>query len=213
MQAWVNLSDKFAALSSREKIIILLCGLVGIFFIFQTLLIEPELKRKTDKAQEIETEISLKRQMDIKVSALERELEADPDKEVDKKLLLLLDENEEVAKRLSEFVKDLTSPSDMANLLETVLDNSAELKLESLQSLPVEPVWNSNNGKPEYYIHPVKLELTGKYFDIHAYLLALESMEVKYFWRSFRYQVDEYPKARLELVVYTIGTKEEFIGG
>ncbi|MCG6282615.1 MSHA biogenesis protein MshJ, partial [Vibrio diabolicus] len=43
--------------------------------------------------------------------------------------------------------------------------------------------------------------------------LALESLPVKYFWRSFKYQVETYPQARLILQVYTLGSREEFIGG
>lgn len=43
--------------------------------------------------------------------------------------------------------------------------------------------------------------------------MQLEHMPVKYYWRSFKYQVVEYPQAQLEFVVYTLGAKEEFIGG
>jgi MSHA biogenesis protein MshJ len=62
-------------------------------------------------------------------------------------------------------------------------------------------------------VHPVRLELTGNYFAIRDYLLALESLPVKYYWRSFKYQVETYPQARLILQVYTLGSREEFIGG
>ncbi len=213
MQRWEQLSEKFAVLSTREKVIIMLCGLVSIFFILLTFLIEPELERKESEARNLEEEKKLVTRLEQEEKLLQMELEADTGKALQKKYLALLDEKEKVALQLSDFVSNLISPSDMAQLLEIVLDSSTGLKLESLQSLPAEPVWSRGSDYARYYIHPVRLELTGKYFDIQAYLLALESMEVKYFWRSFKYQVEEYPKARLELVVYTIGTKREFIGG
>jgi MSHA biogenesis protein MshJ len=59
----------------------------------------------------------------------------------------------------------------------------------------------------------VKIEITGKYFDIKNYLVELEIMPTTYFWRSYQYEVEEYPTARLVLVVYTLGTGQEFIGG
>jgi MSHA biogenesis protein MshJ len=57
------------------------------------------------------------------------------------------------------------------------------------------------------------MELTGSYFDISAYLQALESLPVRYYWRTFQYKVEEYPQARLVFEVYTLGTRQEFIGG
>jgi MSHA biogenesis protein MshJ len=101
----------------------------------------------------------------------------------------------------------------MAELLEMVLDSSVKLRLVSLQSLPAESILSGDGSEAGYYIHPVRLELTGEYFDIKSYLSTLESMQVKYFWRSFEYEVEAYPKAKLILVVYTLGTRQEFIGG
>ncbi len=213
MQASKGLSKKFAALSKREKVIILLSGLVSILFISFTFIIEPEMKKQKAKSNRLKNITAQVKEMREDKKLLELQLQADPDAEVEKKLLRLVDEREDVVLQLSEFVKNLTSPSEMAELLETVLNNSTALKLESLQSLHPYPVRSNDNSSIHYYIHPVRLVLTGKYFDIQKYLLTLESMEVKYFWHSFHYQVVEYPKARLELVVYTLGTEQEFIGG
>jgi MSHA biogenesis protein MshJ len=59
----------------------------------------------------------------------------------------------------------------------------------------------------------VRIELTGKYFDILEYLQLLESMPMQYFWRSYQYTVEEYPEARLVMEVYTLSSRQEFIGG
>lgn len=103
----------------------------------------------------------------------------------------------------------------MARLLEGVLAGTKGLKLVSLESMAAEPIAGGadNQTQTGYYLHPVKIELTGSYFSILSYLNTLESLPVKYYWRSFNYTVEEYPTARLILEVYTLGTRQEFIGG
>ena len=41
MQRWEQYSDKFLALSSREKWLVLLCGFVGLFMLLFSVLVEP----------------------------------------------------------------------------------------------------------------------------------------------------------------------------
>ncbi|MFA0521336.1 type 4a pilus biogenesis protein PilO, partial [Vibrio sp. 10N.222.55.E8] len=109
--------------------------------------------------------------------------------------------------QLSEIVEGLISPSQMSQLLENVLKAGDGLKLESLESLKPEAISNNQETSEYsgYFLHPVRMELTGSYFDIAAYLQALESLPVNYYWRTFKYTVEEYPKARLVLEVYTLG--------
>mgnify|MGYP006232369151 FL=1 len=103
----------------------------------------------------------------------------------------------------------------MSQLLESVLNAGSGLKLESLESLKPEPISNNKETSEYsgYFLHPVRMELTGSYFSISAYLQALESLPVSYYWRTFKYSVEEYPNARLVFEVYTLGTRQEFIGG
>ena len=139
----------------------------------------------------------------------------DPDKELDLEREKLLRERDALSLELAEMLHGLISPSQMSQLLESVLNASNGLKLESLESLKPEAISNNKESSEysDYFLHPVRMELTGSYFDIAAYLEALESLPVSYYWRTFEYTVEEYPKARLVFEVYTLGTRQEFIGG
>nr|WP_086938839.1 hypothetical protein [Thaumasiovibrio occultus] len=64
-----------------------------------------------------------------------------------------------------------------------------------------------------YFVHPFEIQLEGRYVDIYHYLQALEQLPVVFYWESFHYQVAEYPKAHVRLVVYTLGPREVFISG
>lgn len=215
MQLWNQLSDKFLALSLREKWLLFVCGLVGLSMLVFTLLIEPaylNLQEKNVKSMSL-TQSNQKQQGELLV--LQAKLNKDPDKEIDLELKKLLVESQELSFELAEIVDRLVTPSQMAQLLESVLNAGNGLKLESLESLQPEAISDNqeNSDNSKYFLHPVRMELTGSYFDISIYLQALESLPVSYYWRTFEYSVEEYPKARLVFEVYTLGTRQEFIGG
>ncbi|MFA0115178.1 type 4a pilus biogenesis protein PilO [Vibrio sp. 10N.261.46.E11] len=215
MQLWNQLSDKFLALSLREKWLLFVCGLVGLSMLVFTLLIEPaylDVQEKNVKSMSL-TQSNQKQQGELLV--LQAKLNKDPDKEIDLELKKLLVESQELSLELAEIVDRLVTPSQMAQLLESVLNAGNGLKLESLESLQPEAISDNqeNSDNSKYFLHPVRMELTGSYFDISIYLQALESLPVSYYWRTFEYSVEEYPKARLVFEVYTLGTRQEFIGG
>lgn len=209
-----DLSEKFSALSSREKWLITAGGWVAIFFIILTFFLEPSFKVKASQNSEYSSLTqAIKTTQDL-IATVNKQLRTDPNKEVDEELARLKKHSQQLSKRLELLVESLVTPSQMAELLENVLVSSKGLKLESLNSLPAEPIIAGGSSQAVgYYIHPVKIEITGRYFDIKNYLIELESMPTTYFWRSYQYQVEDYPSARLVLIVYTLGTGQEFIGG
>lgn len=215
MQRWNTWNEAFSKRSRREKVLVGLCGLVTVVVLAQTLLLDPLMSRYAQQTMTLQTLTSSNQSMQMSIQQLQLALEKNPDESVDKELATLLEQSQSLSMELSQVTETLVSPTQMTQLLQSVLDNSAKLKLVSLESLPAESILPSAE-KPDaatYYIHPVRLELTGNYFAIRDYLLALESLPVKYFWRSFQYQVETYPQARLILQVYTLGSREEFIGG
>lgn len=213
MKLWNQFDETFTQLSSREKGLIFILGLVAIFFISLTFLVEPAMAVKKIQQQQLQLETAQQQRLQLEITAANHQLSLDPDEEINNKLAQLSQYSQQLSLQLSNFVDRLITPSEMAALLETVLQSSDNLTLLSLKSMPAEPIIEGDSEQADYFIHPVQMELTGKYFDIQAFLIKLESMKVDYFWRDFDYQVDQYPNAKLVLVVYTLGTRQEFIGG
>ena len=212
---WKGLNDKFIALSRREKGLIALCGLVVIVLSVSTLLLEPLWKALEAQKTQLSALVLNNQRNEGELLMIQAKLNKDPNQEVDIELKNLMQRSQELDMQLSEMVSNLISPSQMAALLESVLDTSSGIKLVSLESLTAEPIGGDvqNSAYSGYYVHPVRLELTGSYFAVVNYLNQLESLPVNYYWRSFHYKVENYPQARLILQVYTLGTRQEFIGG
>ncbi|ENM5785935.1 type 4a pilus biogenesis protein PilO [Vibrio metoecus] len=212
---WQTMEKQFSALSQREKGLIALCGVVVVVLSLWMGLIEPALKQSEARQLQVQTLASSNQLLQGEIMALQAKLARNPDQELDVELSQLTLQSQEISLQLAEQITAMVAPSEMPNLLENVLRQGQQLKLVSLESLPAEPIVRSKdtNMESEYYLHPVRMEFTGSYFAIRDYLQTLEALPVKYYWRRFQYQVENYPQARVILEVYTLGSREEFIGG
>ncbi|WP_019277297.1 type II secretion system protein GspM [Vibrio coralliilyticus] len=214
-QLWLQLNDKFQALSLREKWLLTLCGLVVLSVMLLVWLIEPTVKANHALSGQLSSTKQTVQRLEGDILLATAKLNKDPNQNINLEYKKLLTESQQLSEQLAQIIENLISPSQMARLLEDVLAGTKGLKLVSLESMTAEPITGGadNQTRTGYYLHPVRLELTGGYFSILTYLNALESLPVNYYWRSFSYTVEAYPTARLVLEVYTLGTRQEFIGG
>lgn len=212
---WSSLEERFDEMSGREKVLIALCGLVTVVMLLFTLVLEPKLNEVTSNDKQLRNLKQMNQQTEIEILRIQAQLKKDPNAEIDQAISQLLMESQHLSMQLSEIIEHLITPSQMASLLESVLEQQSGIHLVSLQTLPAEPITEDKEASQYsgYYVHPVRMELTGDYFSIANYLTKLEGLPASYYWRSFSYNVEEYPKAKLVLEVYTLGSREEFIGG
>lgn len=211
MMTWNELSQRFAALSVREQWLIAITGWFGIVFIGYMLVIEPQMQTaQSVKTNLMDTKNNLVTAQNQLIVA-NRKLKQDPDKEINQKLAQYRQQDAIITQQLEDKIGSLISPVQMAGLLEQVLRHSSSLKLDSMTSMPSSQLVSGDDQG--YFVHPVRLTFKGRYFDVVNYLNKLEALPVKYYWRSLNYQVDEYPWAKVELEVYTLGESKDFIGG
>ncbi|CAH0541585.1 type 4a pilus biogenesis protein PilO [Vibrio marisflavi] len=215
IQYWQSVSEKFSQMTHREKLLVGFCGLVGVSLLLFSIILEPaiELKQASDKKVLVAEKKIKSLNKDIRFA--KAKLKGDPNQDINTELKRLLKQSQQLSLQLSKIIENLISPTQMAQLLEKVLRDTKGVNLVSMESLKAEPITKDKESSQYtgYYLHPIRLEVTGNYFSILSYLQALEALPVKYYWRSFQYTVEEYPTARLVIQVYTLGTRQEFIGG
>ncbi|MCF7483781.1 type II secretion system protein GspM [Vibrio sp. J1-1] len=212
---WLSLEERFGEMSAREKVLIALCGLVTVVMLLFTLVLEPKLNQINNNEKQLSSLKQTNQKTEIDILRIQAQLKKDPNSEIDLEVSGLLAESQRLSQQLSEIIEHLITPSQMAGLLEQVLEQQTGIHLVSLQTLPSEPISDDKEVSQYsgYYVHPVRMEVTGDYFSIANYLSKLEKLPASYYWRSFHYKVDEYPEATLVLEVYTLGSREAFIGG
>ncbi len=212
---WLSMENRFGEMSAREKALVAICGLVTVGMLLFVLVLEPTLNQVSSSQKQLSQLKLANQKTESDVLRIQAQLKKNPNAEVEREVADLVAESERLSAQLAKIVEHLISPAEMTEVLEKVLAHQSGIHLVSMKTLPSEPI--SNDGDESqysgYYVHPVRMELTGGYFSIANYLNRLENLPASYYWRSFSYKVDEYPKATLVLEVYTLGSREAFIGG
>ncbi|QUJ67149.1 type 4a pilus biogenesis protein PilO [Photobacterium sp. GJ3] len=211
MNQWSRLVERFEQLNRREQWLVAITGWVVLLLGGYQLLIEPIEKMLVGVERQLQSTQNELIRSTGELIQIERQLRQDPDQALDVKISQLKVSHRELDQALKERVASLVTPVQMATLMDQVLQHSQRLKLVSLESLS--PAQLINGEDAGYYIHPVRLTLRGRYFDLVTYLQQLEALPVKYYWRSLDYRVDEYPWSDITLDVYTLGESKDFIGG
>jgi MSHA biogenesis protein MshJ len=61
------------------------------------------------------------------------------------------------------------------------------------------------------YRHGVEISVRGNYLDMIDYMTALEGLPTQLFWGGARFEVEEYPTARLTLTLYTLSLDSKWL--
>ncbi|MFV2057309.1 MAG: hypothetical protein ACC707_12630, partial [Thiohalomonadales bacterium] len=71
---------------------------------------------------------------------------------------------------------------------------------------------NRKNAEvPQVYKHGILLDMVGDYSSTLRYLKKLENLPWKFYWDAVRYEVTNYPKARIRILVNTISLDKEWV--
>ncbi|MDF2411987.1 MSHA biogenesis protein MshJ [Aeromonas sp. 1HA1] len=208
-QAW---ADKIAALSQRERILILLTGLVLIcagaiygWLDGAALRLAQDRVALTTAQRDLEI-------MDLENLGKQARLARDPDQSVREQLVRVEGDIDRLDAELKAQTVDLIQAHEMPAVLEALLSRSTNLHMLALTSLAPQPLM-AGDQRINLFKHGIRLKLEGGYFDVYQYLKALEELPRHFYWKQFDYQVQEHPKAVVEMEIYTLSTSKEFIRG
>ena len=209
---WQGWAQQIAALSLRERILILLTGVVllGAMGIYGWL-------DDADTRLGQDRQALAAAQRDLEILTLENQgkqarLGRDPDAQVRDQLAGVETSLRQMDAELLAQTVDLIPAHEMPAVLEALLSRSANLHMLALTSLKPEPLM-AGEQKVNLFRHGIRLQLEGGYFDVYQYLKALEALPRHFYWKGFDYREAEHPKAAVAMEIYTLSTSKEFIRG
>lgn len=208
-----NLQEKFEALTKREKIIVVVAALVGLWVGWDNFFYQPAQK----KQQALQLELtSLKQQItDQQLTAikLENSAHTDPNLSNRNKLAELKAEYNRLQELMMQGAKNFVPPHLMAVALSDILNQNNQLTLIKLDTLPVTTLLESKQPQLNpIYKHGLTITFSGSYLNTLNYLKALESLPWHFIWESIDYRVKDYPTAETTIRAYTLSFKESWLG-
>ena len=138
----------------------------------------------------------------------------DPDAFVRARYAQVQNETNEIDMRLSNLYGQLISPQEMATVLTSVLQRETNLELIGLENVASQSMVqaSASTGLLQVYRHGLKLEFEGEYLETIRYLKSLEELESNFFWETLTYELEEYPKGKITMSIFTLSTDEGWIG-
>ena len=213
-----SLFDKFDALNERERISVMLLSVVAIIIVFVELIISP-LNQKYDVTdKQIVSLTTQTQQLESQVIILKAKKNRDPDFQEKQKIKLLDEQITNLNGQLKEKMHGLIEPKQMAKVLEMVLAQNTDLKLQRVQSLgaePLSPIKAKEGEDPQalgIYRHGLQIEFKGSYLSTLKYLKALDELPWSFYWDVLELNVDKYPVSSIVITVHTLSFHEGWIG-
>ena len=218
---WDNINQRYQGITHREKMLILLSGLVVVGMLGYTLLLETTV---SNWQAGIKAEQALEKQMaelENQEQELKQRLSVDPNLALRQQIKRQRADLLQIDEQLRQKSVDLITAQQMAATLREILATSRQITLLGLESVPPVGVLLVDENAPaidgklveaiNLYQHGVKIKLQGKYFDILNFFKKVEGLPTRLFWKNFDYQVGEYPLAEVEFEIYTLSTGKDFI--
>lgn len=110
-------------------------------------------------------------------------------------------------RQLAAYVTELTTPTQMIDVLKKILTEVPGLTLLNMTILPAETMSETDVGSSNtktLFAQNMRIQLSGDYFQIAEYIKRLEQLDWRIFWDQLDYQVTQYPQAKVTLQLHVL---------
>lgn len=213
--------QKIDAMTLRERVILFMLMLAGIWALFDAVLLAPqERQRKAEKDKITQARVHM---AEAEQNLLLRASLPDPDRDARQRL-------EQARQRLDTHLQSaariqarLVAPKDMARVLQNLLVEQPGLRLSRLDTLAPEPLGRPSrdqaavrspappDAESALFKHGVRLTLVGSYAGLTRYMERLERLPVGFYWARAELDAGAHPEISLTLTLYTLSLERTWL--
>lgn len=227
-QQWKRLEERYAALTQREKLLVAAALVIVPLLVGEMLVLEGQRTRNAALARSVAQQSASATELQSQIQLLQQQLQVDPDARVKAEIAALKAEQQMLESELHAVGKSLVPPEQMNELLERLLARHRGLRLVSLKNLKPESVMGEAEDGAELggagkastkaadqrfdlYRHGVEIRIEGSFAELQAYLVQLEELKERLLWGHLQYEVVDYPRAEMSLMVYTLSADRTWL--
>ncbi|MFP5340857.1 MAG: agglutinin biogenesis protein [Gammaproteobacteria bacterium] len=223
-QAWQRYSEKFDALSVRERMMVFVAAIAVVCFVGYEAVLSGNLARGSRLSAQIALHEAEAIQTRTRIQALTIALAQDPNQELRAQIAALRSRVEQHDAEVRGVYKGLVTPDRMAAVLEDMLTRSRRVQLLALRTLPVETLVERSADQAEgdaapalassgrqVFKHGVRITLEGGYLDLLDYSARLEKLPWQMFWAHAGMDASDYPRVRMTITLYTLSLDKAWL--
>lgn len=225
-----KLLQRWLLLAPREQWLSYWVALAVVGMLYMLLLGDPLTQRVAKQTALNKAAVLSLQEAQLGLADLQAKLAVDPNVPYRSALLTAKASGEQLIGEVDQDTAGLLPPEKMRSVLQELLRAQPKLRLLSLQSftepLQLAQAAPQKSGALEkgaaielkapvtLYRHGLKISLQGGYFDLLAYLQAIQASGWRLHWDSLDYQVgaDGPTQAKINLVLYTLSREAGWIG-
>lgn len=219
-----HVAEKIDAMVARERFLLFAAVVVGLVFIWLSLVLWPAQDKQVMQSERIEGLRKEVAALSDQIQGVADRAKRDPNRILRQRMEELDAQVAEVDRQLSAEASAFVHPSEMSAALRQILAHDEKLELVRIESMPSQPIAMTESGVqiveelpedenlPVVYRHGLAVEFVGGYLDTLAFLQRVEGMSWRFFWGELDYQVEVLPDARVRLVLYTLSGSRGWLG-
>lgn len=214
-EQWHIYAEKFNALSTRERLIIVFSMLVVILFVWWSLFASPllaESKSLQEQSNGLEREVGT---MQLTTQSIRGRLAKGVHQTQVQQLEVLRQELARINAVLKEKTLELIEPNEMFALMQQLVFADSKLKLTGLKRKQVSAVFKDEKEKreqPQIYRHVMHMQFEGGYQDTLKYVSKLEALDWKLIWDRISLKTLDYPRMQVEIELSTLSDSQHWVG-
>ena len=203
--------ERIDSMSLRERAMVAATVLALLWALWDALLMRPLNALEDARQAQLASVAGQLADVNRSIQSVAEARGGDTDQDARRRLAELRARGIELDAALREVTRELVAPTEMAKLLETVLQETGRLRLVSMETLSAEPVI-AEGEDTGYYRHGLAVTVRGGYLETLNYLEALERLRWQFFWHSVELDVVDHPTSSVRITVYTLGHRPGAIG-
>jgi MSHA biogenesis protein MshJ len=216
--------QRWLLMAPREQWLGYLTALTVFGMLYMLVLGDPLTVRVAKQQLLRTTAISSQQEAQVGLADLQAKLAMDPNAPYRSALLTAQASAEQLLGEIDRDTSGLLPAEKMREVLQELLRAQPKLRVLGLQSFsePLQLAQDASVKKTDeaqkppvtLYRHGLKMSLQGGYFDLLAYLQAIQASGWRLHWDSLDYQVDAQGpgQAKIKLVLYTLSREAGWIG-
>lgn len=214
-EQWHIYSEKFNALSTRERLIIVFSLLVVILFAWWSLFASPllaESKSLQEQSTGLERETAT---MQLTIQSIHQRLAKGVHQTQVQQLEIQRRELARINALLKEKTLELVDPDEMFTLMQQLVFADSKLKLTGLKRKKVSAVFKNDNEEreqPQIYRHVMHMQFEGGYQDTLKYVSKLEALDWKLIWDRISLKTLDYPRIQVDIELSTLSDNRHWVG-